>query len=169
MTGPAPIITGRTLSEQQSRDLGALFTLRSLKPLASHLYDNPELWGPVLDENEAEAFLPPSTDWAEEGISAERRMFLSLAVVHALRPDRTMAAGAEFVETVFAEDGGEMKDRDEGQDEEHSQASGLPWNEPLDLEEAVKEGARPEAPVLLCSEAGHDASWKVTCLVLFIE
>lgn len=80
-----------------------------------------------------------------------------MAVVHALRPDRTMAAAANFVEKVFvegaAEDGGGEDTQDAG--------SALPWDEALDLDEAVRDGARPEAPVLLCSEAGHDASWKV--------
>lgn len=151
--GAVPNIPGRTLSERQARDVGALLSLPSLEPLASHLSTNPEPWCQVLDENEAEKFLPLS-GWTTDDVSKERQAFLSVAVVHALRPDRTMAAAAELVERVFAEDGG-------GAGGHARVQGGLPWDEALDLEASVKEGAGPEAPVLLCSEAGNDASWKV--------
>lgn len=145
-------------------------SLASLKPLASHLQDKPQLWAPVLEENEGEGFLPPAADWTEADTSPERQSFLAMAVVHALRPDRTTAAAAEFVEKVFADSNAQVHDGEEGQQEEDEpQASGLPWNEALDLEEAVKEGARPEAPVLLCSDAGHDASWKVNCATAVVQ
>ena len=150
--GNAPIIPGRTLSERQSRDLGALASLPSLQPLASHLADNQDAWCEVLDQNEAERFLPVD-GWSAEDVSAERKAFLALAVVHALRPDRTMAAAAEYVERVFSTDSG----GEEGPDAQ----VGLPWGEALDLEASVQEGPGPEAPILLCSEAGHDASWQV--------
>lgn len=156
--GLVPNIPGRTLSERQARDVGALLSLPSLEPLASHLSTNPEPWCQVLDENEAEKFLPLS-GWTADDVSKERQAFLSLAVVHALRPDRTMAAAAELVDTVFAEDGG-------GGGGHAKVQSGLPWDDALDLEASVKEGAGPEAPVLLCSEAGHDASWKVLFIPL---
>lgn len=153
----APSIPGRELSERQSRDVGALLSLPSLQPLASHLCANPEEWSRVLDEDDAEKFLPAS-GWTSDDVSEERQAFLALAVVHALRPDRTMAAAEELVKRVFA---GE----DEGLDGEGGQGeTGLPWNDVLDLEASVKEGPGPEAPVLLCSEAGHDASWKVHAL-----
>lgn len=72
-----------------------------------------------------------------------------------------MAAAGEFVERVFAESGaGDGIGKGAG-DDDQQRGGALPWDEALDLEEAVKDGARPEAPVLLCSEAGHDASWKV--------
>lgn len=67
-----------------------------------------------------------------------------------------MAAAAELVESVCAEGAGDG----EGVDGDHA---GLPWNDALDLEASVKEAPGPEAPILLCSEAGHDASWKVSC------
>lgn len=108
----------------------------------------------MLDENDAEKFLPAS-GWTSDDISKERQAFLALAVVHALRPDRTMAAAEELVKTVFSGvDEGVEGAGDQGE-------AGLPWNDVLDLEASVKEGPGPEAPVLLCSEAGHDASWKV--------
>lgn len=152
--GEAPSIPGRELSERQSRDVGALLSLPSLQPLASHLCANPEEWSHVLDENDAEKFLPAS-GWTSDDVSKERRAFLALAVVHALRPDRTMAAAEELVKRVFSgEDEGVEGQGDQGE-------TGLPWNDVLDLEASVKEGPGPEAPVLLCSEAGHDASWKV--------
>lgn len=150
-SGEVPTIPGRTLSDRQLRDVGALLSLPSLEPLASHLRNNPEPWCKVLDENDAEKFLPTS-GWTTDEVSIERQAFLSLAVVHALRPDRTMAAAAELVERVFGEGGGDGGDEEQGS---------LPWDDALDLEASVKEGARPDAPVLLCSEAGHDASWKV--------
>lgn len=156
--GLVPNIPGRTLSERQARDVGALLSLPSLEPLASHLSTNPEPWCQVLDENEAEKFLPLS-GWTTDDVSKERQAFLSLAVVHALRPDRTMAAAAELVDRVFAEDGG-------GAGGHARVQGGLPWDDALDLEASVKEGAGPEAPVLLCSEAGHDASWKVLIIPL---
>lgn len=108
----------------------------------------------MLDENDAEKFLPAS-GWTSDDVSKERQAFLSLAVVHALRPDRTMAAAEELVKSVFS--GGEDNVDGEGDQAE----TGLPWNDVLDLEASVREGPGPEAPVLLCSEAGHDASWKV--------
>lgn len=114
----------------------------------------------MLDESDAEKFLP-ACGWTSDGVSKGRRAFLALAVVHALRPDRTMAAAEELVKRVFS--GG-----DEGveEGEDHGE-TGLPWNDVLDLEASVKEGPGPEAPVLLCSEAGHDASWKVLCFCMF--
>lgn len=115
---------------------------------------SPEEWCRVLDENDAEKFLP-STGWTAEDTSKERQAFLAMAVVHALRPDRTMAAAEELVEKVFSA----REEAVEGGGDEGD--TGLPWNEALDLEASVKEGPGPEAPVLLCSEAGHDASWKV--------
>lgn len=153
MPGEVPSIPGCTLSERQSRDLGALLSLPSLQPLASHLSTNPEPWCRVLDETEAETFVP-SSGWTTEDVSTERQAFLALAVIHALRPDRTMAAAAELVDKVFAEGDGDVAGRDEAE-------RSLPWDDALDLEASVREGAGPEAPVLLCSEAGHDASWKV--------
>lgn len=118
----------------------------------------------MLDEDDAEQFLPPTrgiSGWTAEGISIERQAFLSMAVVHALRPDRTMAAAAEFVEKVFAEGVGvDVGGEGAGEEEQHV-GRALPWDEALDVEEVVREGARPEAPILLCSDAGHDASWKV--------
>lgn len=160
LSGAAPSIPGREISERQSRDVGALLSLPSLQPLASHMSAYPEEWCRVLDENDAEKFLP-TTGWTSEDVSNERQAFLALAVVHALRPDRTMAAAEELVERVFsgAEEAVEGGQGDEGE-------TGLPWNEALDLEASVKEGPGPEAPVLLCSEAGHDASWKVPLLWL---
>ncbi|CAM9106263.1 unnamed protein product [Ectocarpus fasciculatus] len=156
-TGEVPSIPGRELSERQSRDIGALLSLPSLKPLPEHLSANPEEWCRVLDENDAEKFLPTG-GWTADGVSQERQAFLALAVVHALRPDRTMAAAEDLVETVFsAPDEGAEGGGDQGE-------TGLPWNDALDLEASVREGPGPEAPVLLCSEAGHDASWKVDAL-----
>lgn len=110
----------------------------------------------MLDENDAEKFLPPA-GWTAEDVSKERQAFLALAVVHAMRPDRTMAAAQGLVEEVFSAGEDAVEGVDEGE-------TGLPWNEALDLEASVKEGPGPEAPVLLCSEAGHDASWKVPLL-----
>lgn len=152
LTGDAPSIPGRDLSERQSRDLGALASLPSLKPLAFHLADNPEAWIEVLDQNEAEKFLPHE-GWIAEGVAHERKAFLALALIHALRPDRTMAAAAVFVERVFSLDGGVG-----GEEVER----GLPWDDALDLRAAVSEVPGPESPILLCSEAGHDASWQVS-------
>lgn len=156
-----PTIPGRTLSERQSRAVGALLSLPSLEPLPLHFSTNPEAWCKVLDENDAEKFLPPS-GWTADEVSKERQALLALAVVHALRPDRTMAAAAELVERVFVEGGGDA----EGPDGEQG---GLPWDDALDLEASVREGAGPEAPVLLCSEAGHDASWKVCCGCILVN
>lgn len=158
--GDMPTIPGRALSERQSRNIGALLYLPSLRPLASNLSRNPEPWCQVLDENEAEKFLPAS-GWTIEGVSRERKAFLTLAVVHALRPDRTMAAAAALVEKVCRDEGGDV----EGQAEEQG---GLPWDDALDLEASVREVSGPEAPVLLCSEAGHDASWKVGAVFIGI-
>ncbi len=163
--GGVPSIPGRELSERQARDVGALLSLPSLQPLASHLSAHPDEWCRVLDEDDGERFVPADDGWTADGVSRERRAFLALAVVHALRPDRTMAAAEELVETVFS--GGEGGGEGEGGAEAQEQAEtglGLPWNEVLDLEASVREGPGPEAPVLLCSEAGHDASWKVTLL-----
>lgn len=115
----------------------------------------------MLDENNAEAFLPAS-GWTSDGISQERQAFLALAVVHAFRPDRTMAAAEQLVRKVFPAD----LDYGEGGDQEEA-AAGLPWDDVLDLEASVREGPGPEAPVLLCSEAGHDASWQVMRAVLY--
>lgn len=152
--GEVPSIPGRELSERQSRDIGALLSLPSLKPLPQHLSANPEEWCRVLDENAAEKFLP-TDGWTADGVSREKQAFLALAVVHALRPDRTMAAAEDLVNRVFsAPDEGAEGGGDQGE-------TGLPWNDALDLEASVREGPGPEAPVLLCSEAGHDASWKV--------
>lgn len=107
----------------------------------------------MLDGNNAEKFLPAS-GWTSDEISQERQAFLALAVVHALRPDRTMAAAEQLVQKIFA---AELEGEEGGRQEE----AGLPWDDVLDLEASVKEGPGPEAPVLLCSEAGHDASWQV--------
>lgn len=158
-----PSIPGRELSERQMRDVGALLSLPSLQPLASHLTTHPEEWCRVLDEDAGEKFVPADDGWTADGVSRERRAFLALAVVHALRPDRTMAAAEEFVETVFSGgDGGGGGGGGGGAQTQEEAETGLPWNEVLDLEASVKEGPGPETPVLLCSEAGHDASWKVT-------
>lgn len=109
----------------------------------------------MLDQNEPEKFLPLE-GWAAEGVTPERQAFLALALIHALRPDRTMAAAAVFVERVFSLDG-TVDGEEVGLDAER----GLPWNDALDLRAAVSEVPGPESPILLCSEAGHDASWQV--------
>lgn len=105
-----------------------------------------------MDQNEAEKYLP-FEGWTEEGVAPERQAFLALALIHALRPDRTMAAAAVYVERVFSLDGAV-----DGEEVER----GLPWDDALDLRAAVSEVLGPESPILLCSEAGHDASWQVS-------
>ncbi|CAM9128550.1 unnamed protein product [Discosporangium mesarthrocarpum] len=161
--GKTPQIPGRNLSERQSRELAALCELPSLEPLAAHLANNPEPWARLLDAEEPEKQVPgrsggdEAASWVSKDIPRAREAFLTLSILKALRPDRILAAAERFVDEVFLHGLETVPDGLGG-------SAVLPWNEALDLDEAVSEGARPEAPVLLCSEPGHDASWKVDAL-----
>ncbi|CAM9277136.1 unnamed protein product, partial [Phaeothamnion confervicola] len=157
-------VGGQELSERQVRDLMAVCRLPAAAALAASVTaDAGGAWGAFLVAPDAEARVPMG--WLETanggsrgGVGPARAALLRLLVVRSLRPDRIVPAMELFVVATFG-------DR-------------FPWNERLDLEavvgsaapaatagpEADSGGDRAAAAVLLCSEAGHDASWRVDAL-----
>ena len=89
--------------------------------------------------------LQPSSA-SNAGMTPERLALLKVVLVRCLRPERTLNALEEFVYAVFGD--------------------GFEWREHcrLDLKQMVERDSRSSAPLMLCSEAGQDASAKVDAL-----
>lgn len=84
------------------------------------------------------------TTVSSRSLAPERRAFLQLLLVRALRRDRLVAAMEGYVAAVLGE--------------------GFPWRGLFDLAEVVAEQGCATSPLLLCSEPGHDAGQRVDAL-----
>jgi dynein heavy chain 1, cytosolic len=163
MTGTArevsfpDIIPGRALDEAQAKDLQGLTLLPACSALAASIRAKPTEWSTFLSSPTAETAVPDFDVAPQAGggarapavvpsssLSKERRAFLELLVVRALRKDRVMAALENYITAVLGET--------------------FPWRGLFDLEEVVKVQSSAASPILLCSEAGHDASGRVDSL-----
>ncbi|CAM9242548.1 unnamed protein product, partial [Chrysoparadoxa australica] len=131
------------LTERQKRELQGLTLLPSCAKLLASISEDEGEWEAFLLSDAAENAIP--TGWMQESDPC-RMAFLRLLLVNALRPDRTMSAAELFVTAVLGPD--------------------FPWNENLETLdiEPVKRTVKAATPILICSEPGHDASWKVDAL-----
>ncbi len=154
------LIPGVRLEEGQAKELRALSTLPSLAPLLDSIRSNGKAWAAFLVAARPETSVPEfevslsSSSGSKKTASTvvaschtlplERKAFLQLLLVRALRKDRLVAAMELYVGAVLGET--------------------FPWRGLFDLGEIIDTQSTAAAPLLLCSEAGHDASQRVDAL-----
>jgi len=137
----AKVIPGKQLTDRQAKDMLALSTVPKCETIVDDLAANGHVWAAWLDAQEPELSVP--SKWIPDELPTERKSFLSLLVVRALRPERVMAALEVYVGVVLGE--------------------AFPWRAPFDLT-TIQSESKASSPVLLCSEPGYDASGKVDAL-----
>ena len=148
------LIPGLTLDETQAKELRGLALLPAMSALVPSMQTHVEEWAAFLSATRPEAAVP-EFDVVVPGVASlggaqtvrsgtvgsERRAFLHLLVIKALRKDRVVAAMEAYAAIVLGE--------------------AFPWRGVFDLEEVVRVQSTAASPLLLCSEPGHDASQKV--------
>lgn len=153
-------IPGRSLDESVARYLLSLTLLPSFGGLQASMASSDPIehakWLDVLDGPEPEKSVPLS--WAtatgsgspREGsgvaVAPERAALLIVMIIRALRPERTLHALEGYITAVFGDS--------------------FAWREhaKLDLRQLVETDSNSRKPVMICSEAGQDASSKVDSL-----
>ncbi len=157
----AALLPGAALDAAQARELKGLALVPCFgAALLPSLRARGQEWAAFLGASRPETAVPEfelstSKDGKDDGatttttsssrsLDPERRAFLQLLLVRALRRDRLVAAVEVYVTTVLGD--------------------GFPWRGLYDLAEVVAEQGTATAPLLLCSEPGHDASQRVDAL-----
>lgn len=142
-------LPGNVLSDQMARQLVALSFLPSFSDLLASLTgaESSQAWLEFLRATEAERVVPLAALPGMENLSPERAALLKVLVVKALRPERVSHVLEEYITAVFAQDG-------------------FDWREHclLDLRRFVEGDSKATVPLMLCSQAGQDASSKVDAL-----
>ena len=153
-----------SLDDITARQLASLSTLPSFSALlASMGGDEAKQWESFFNHDEPETVIPLS--WMSKGSSTtssttsphvitdapERTALLKAMLVRCVRPERTLNALERYVTAVFG---------DNFEWREHSR---------LDLRQAVERDSSCSSPVILCSEAGQDASAKIDALAVSLN
>ncbi|KAL6068809.1 putative dyneins heavy chain [Balamuthia mandrillaris] len=138
------------LSGPQRVFISELRKLPSFARIAEHMNSNQEEWRHFLTSPTAEHHVPTSWEQAQqEGAGASPSkviaLFRRLLLLKGLRPDRLRAGAAQYAAKVFGEAFLHIPD--------------------LDLLHVVEKESSSDSPLLLCSSAGHDASYLVDELV----
>ncbi|KAG5186150.1 dynein heavy chain [Tribonema minus] len=150
--GSAAAAAAVPLTDAQAREAAALCALPAFgAALRGSLADaaSAAAWHEFLSADEAERHIPPEPLWhcstaAAAAAGAPSPALLRLLLVRALRPDRALAAAAEFIASTLG--------------------PAFPWDEGLDLEAVACAPGAARGPIFLCSEPGQDASWRVDAL-----
>lgn len=139
-------IPGVTLDDAEAKNLLSLNTLPAFAGLAASMANQAErdAWMAVMTGSEPEKSVPLT--WSAERLSPERAALLTVMIIRALRPERTLPALEGYISAAFGQD--------------------LEWREhcKLDLGQMVERDSKAANPVMICSEAGQDASGKVDAL-----
>jgi len=141
--------TGSKLSEATARHALSLSLLPAFSGLVASLDSDKDkaAWAAFLDPANPSPETTAPLGWLSGAAPAPHRTALLQAIlVRVFRPERVLAALELFVSAVFGADFG--------------------WRalgSSLDLADALLD-TRPATPILLCSEAGQDASAKVDAL-----
>jgi dynein heavy chain 1, cytosolic len=152
---PVLAVGSAALTQQQSRDVAALCTLPAYAPLRDNLQQQQQQqqqqWSAFMTAAEPETAVPAESLWlaatpaaTTAAVAKPSTALLRLLLVSTLRPDRALAAATAFIAATLG--------------------SAFPWQEPLDLEAVACASGPARGPILLCSEPGHDASWRVDAL-----
>eukprot|EP01041_Mallomonas_annulata_P000303 gene303-544_t len=151
------VIPGHSFSEGITRQLLSLSLLPAFSGLHSSMNNNnnnnetssssSSAWMDMLSSDHPEKTIP--TDWmmgSEPNVTAPRAALLGAMITRALRPDRVMAAIDNYVSSVFGE--------------------AFQWGDfcNVDLREIVEHDSKASVPLMLCSDAGQDASGRVDTL-----
>eukprot|EP01038_Epipyxis_sp_PR26KG_P004455 gene4455-6300_t len=132
------------ISDGTARQLISLSLLPAFSDIQSSLGGSDRgKWIKFFEDGEAEKYVPMDfvKDW--KSLTNERKSLLRILVVRCLRPDRVMFAMESFITCAFGED--------------------FDWREisKIDLKAIVEIDSRSTVPLMLCSDAGQDASSKV--------
>jgi dynein heavy chain 1 len=142
-------LPGGVLTEPMARQLMALSFLPAFSGLQASLSasETSPAWLEFLNAVEAEKVVPLTALVGMENLSPERAALLRVLIVKAVRPERVSHVLEEYITAVFAQDG-------------------FDWREHclLNLRQFVEADSKASAPLMLCSEAGQDASSKVDAL-----
>ena len=151
-TIPSELSSLSFLTEQQQRYLVELNTLSAFNGIIDSMSRNAGQWEAFIRHSTPEEQQPPQWDGKNskqeaarndqsEAVAERLRMLLLLK---GLRPDRLTAGGNLYVAAVFG--------------------SGFLTLPELDLSVAVDRETSASTPLLLCSTAGYDASYRVDAL-----
>jgi len=135
--------TFEAIPQKQKEEFNTILSLRSLSGLEEHIVANAAEWSSLLLSG-AESDVIPSGWENEDQITSPNAIFKRIILMKAMRPDKMLSLIEEWVISVFGKS--------------------FPLQEELDLTENVKSYGRSTAPLLLCSQPGHDASGKVDAL-----
>jgi len=135
----------RSLDDNVSRQLLSLSLLPSYSGLYNSMTVESAKWATFYDSASPEVDVPMA--WSSEtDLSPERAALLQIVIVKVLRPDRVLIAMELFVSQVFGADFG--------------------WRAhcAFDLTQLVEQDSKASSPIMICSEAGQEASGKVVAL-----
>eukprot|EP01094_Clydonella_sp_ATCC50884_P027826 TRINITY_DN8164_c0_g1_i2.p1 TRINITY_DN8164_c0_g1~~TRINITY_DN8164_c0_g1_i2.p1 ORF type:complete len:4596 (+),score=2011.83 TRINITY_DN8164_c0_g1_i2:76-13863(+) len=136
---------GLTLTERQKRMLIEIHDVAAFNGLSQHIRKNTPEWELFMESETPELEVPSS--WAEEQSQGQAQTntitasFRKLLLIKTLRPDRVLAAAGLVVGAVFGEN--------------------FLHPEELNFANVVEKESAADAPLLLCSIPGHDASFLV--------
>ena len=139
------VIPGQVLSDSTAKQLMSLSSLPAFVNLHTSMTGaSSEKWAAMLTATDPEQKVP--IDWVAPNVNPIRIALLRLLVIKAIRPDRLMSAVDMYVTAVFGEE--------------------FNWREQskLDLKEILERDSHCSVPIMLCSEAGQDASARVDAL-----
>lgn len=142
-------IEGRILSDSTARQLASLTLLPTFSGLSTSLGSEADqaVWISFIDSPTPECQVPMSWLTGADKIfcTKEREALLKIIIVRVFRPERVLHAMESYVSAVFGEDYG--------------------WRTlcSLDLPDIIAD-SKASSPLMLCSEAGQDASSKVDVL-----
>ena len=149
------VLPGRTPFEDGvARQLLSISQLPAFSNLLSTMGGvDAKKWITFFSHPEPETAIPTGwTDTSENvSVSPERQALLNVMIIRCLRPERIINALEGFVHAVFGE--------------------GFGWREHcrLDLKQMVERDSKSTSPIMLCSEAGQDASAKVDALAVALN
>ena len=147
-------VPGHVIDDTKARQLASLSLLPAFSSLLTSMSgDDASKWAAFYSHPEPETVTP--TGWSasssDSAVAPERLALLNVMLVRCLRPERTLNALEGYVCSVLG--------------------AGFEWREHcrLDLKQMVERDSRSTAPLVLCSEAGQDASAKVDALAVTLN
>jgi dynein heavy chain 1 len=132
--------TFEAIPQKQKEAFNTILSMRSLSGLEEHIVANAAAWAGLLASGADTDAIP--SGWENDGeTSSPNAIFRRILLMKALRPDKVLSLVEEWVISVFGKN--------------------FPLQEELALAENIKAYGKSTAPLLLCSQPGHDASGKV--------
>jgi dynein heavy chain 1 len=113
--------------------------------------ENQNAWESFFDNSSIDCFatIPTNSIENNSSVSIERQLFLKLLIVKVFRPDQLLSSMEKYIEVIFGKE--------------------FPWRGEMNLLDVVSAISNSNAPIMVCSEPGYDASAKVDALAVNIK